>query len=579
MKRICFLLIILFSLNIYGFEVFFGNIHAHTSYSDGQETPQTAYNHAKCYVDVQGITDHAYYFTQLVNGNDKLLLTKRAAIDSTKDGSFVALWGFEWTGGVGHINVYGTNDWISRNESSLQDLYEWIVSHKALAQFNHPISKFGTFYDFEYDPRADEFINLCEVGNGNWAIGDTISDEMISNYILALNRGWHLGATANQDNHAANWGSANDTRTAILAEKLTYDSIVAALMDRHTYATEDRNALMSFTGNGQLMGSVLYDATRVELLINLTDLQDPFQDVQVVSQSGVVAKFEANSDSFSKRITVTVPDGYEWYYVLARQRDGDILVSSPIWVQDSLAVYAHSLKVSENPSEKAVNVSFHLVNLNSEKVKVNVRIQLETTWKDVAVELLGYEKRTISTSFKEFKSGENHVKIFVNERLIQSTVHQVSYLEGPTVLVDVSHENSFQDMWTTIANDVPMKLQFNKKFFKTVPTADIVILPLPAEKGFNELKELMPFEISNLVSYVKNGGKIVIIPGDDKDHIQTYNDLLDHLGLGELVVENDKIVLRYDKDGEYKENVVFLPFQDVASLTESLLELLRGELP
>ena len=274
-----------------------------------------------------------------------------------------------------------------------------------------------------------------------------------------------------------------------------------------------------------------------------------------------------------------VPDGYEWYYVLARQRDGDILVSSPIWVQDSLAVYAHSLKVSENPSEKAVNVSFHLVNLNSEKVKVNVRIQLETTWKDVAVELLGYEKRTIFTSFKEFKSGENHVKIFVNERLIQSTVHQVSYLEGPTVLVDVSHENSFQDMWTTIANDVPMKLQFSKKFFKTVPTADIVILPLPAEKGFNELKELMPFEISNLVSYVKNGGKIVIIPGDDKDHIQTYNDLLDHLGLGELVVENDKIVLRYDKDGEYKENVVFLPFQDVASLTESLLELLRGELP
>ncbi|MGB9614400.1 MAG: PHP domain-containing protein, partial [Fervidobacterium sp.] len=171
--------------------IYYGNLHSHTSYSDGKGTPEEAYEYAKKYGDVLAVTDHCYFLKIPVNGQQKTVLTQQAARKATVPGKFVGLQGFEWTAGSGHINVYETVDFISRDEKGgLKDFYEWIVKIKKLAQFNHPGMTFGNFQDFLFMPEADNYVNLLEIGNGNSTSNDTISEEMYDNFILALNRGW-----------------------------------------------------------------------------------------------------------------------------------------------------------------------------------------------------------------------------------------------------------------------------------------------------------------------------------------------------------------------------------------------------
>jgi len=345
---------------VFAYNFYFANIHAHTSYSDGVGTPLEAFQHARRYVHVQAITDHAYYFEQKLNGLDKLLLTKEQAMKSTKAGEFVALWGFEWTGGVGHINVYCTDEWISRNQVDLKGLYRWIVEKRALAQFNHPIATFGTFNEFEYDPLVDDFMNLIEVGNGSWR-GRTITDEMLSNYHLALKKGWHLGATANQDNHRAEWGSANDTRTVVLAEELSFEAIMEALWSRRVYASEDKNAKLIFECNSHPMGSILFGEKSLNFKIVLKDTE-PFDEIRLISKHGVERVWKVNEKEFQIDLVLEPKEINEWYYVLAVQCDGDRIVSSPIWVKQSLVyVVNERTRVQGN----TVGIFFDLVNYST----------------------------------------------------------------------------------------------------------------------------------------------------------------------------------------------------------------------
>ncbi|MDD4826640.1 MAG: histidinol phosphatase, partial [Mesotoga sp.] len=59
MKRFLIVVLLVASSLSFG-QVFFGNIHAHTSYSDGLGTPEEAFEHARNsgVVDIQAITDH-----------------------------------------------------------------------------------------------------------------------------------------------------------------------------------------------------------------------------------------------------------------------------------------------------------------------------------------------------------------------------------------------------------------------------------------------------------------------------------------------------------------------------------------
>lgn len=505
MRKIFLIIFLVATALALGYQFYFANLHAHTSYSDGIGTPEEAFEHAKNHVHVQAITDHAEYFAQKLNGKDKLSLIKNAALKATKDGKFLALWGFEWTGGVGHINVYCTDDWIDRTYS-LHELYEWIVERKALAQFNHPIATFGTFYDFDYDPRADEYINLIEVGNGSWR-GHTISDEMLSNYILALKKGWHVGATAGQDNHRGNWGSANDTRTAILANELTLESILEALQSRRTYATEDRNARLWFACDSFPMGSIVKVNDRCVLNIRYED-DEPLEKLYLISESGTVTEWTVKENRFEADIEVIPPDINEWYFIFAVQKDGDRIVSSPIWLR-KLDVYPLNVRVTSQP--RGLNFSFDLVNVSNEATEVEIKIVVADKIESFTVKLEPKSKLTFSKAYSSLLPGSIDVRI---ELFGLTGWKGTAQVPGETVLLDVSHDNDDPEIikwFFEISKAIGVRVELNNRYFKKPPIHETLILPMPKRMSFAESRRLNDFEIESLKQFLASGGKIAII--------------------------------------------------------------------
>ena len=569
MRKIFLSVLLSLTIFVFAYNFYFANIHAHTSYSDGVGTPLEAFQHARRYVHVQAITDHAYYFEQKLNGLDKLLLTKEQAMKSTKAGEFVALWGFEWTGGVGHINVYCTDEWISRNQVDLKGLYRWIVEKRALAQFNHPIATFGTFNEFEYDPLVDDFMNLIEVGNGSWR-GRTITDEMLSNYHLALKKGWHLGATANQDNHRAEWGSANDTRTVVLAEELSFEAIMEALWSRRVYASEDKNAKLIFECNSHPMGSILFGEKSLNFKIVLKDTE-PFDEIRLISKHGVERVWKVNEKEFQIDLVLEPKEINEWYYVLAVQCDGDRIVSSPIWVKQSLVyVVNERTRVQGN----TVGIFFDLVNFSNDASDVRLTVKVGGLEKNFEERITGKEKKSFAVDFSGLDVGKHSVTILVNDLIGWKS--EVEIKKEP-VLIDISHENDHPQFLQTVKAYLERKgyqIVLNNRYFKRVPQAILVILPFPKKGAFAETSDLNDFEIDVLVDYVSSGGKILLLALSKSFVPKGFEELCKRLVPdAKLIQEDDRILVSREGqtlDSLQEQGLIFLSIDSIEKILEKL---------
>jgi hypothetical protein len=525
MKKLVLFLLVLSCVAFGG--IYYGNLHSHTSYSDGSGTPDQAYEYAKNYLDVLAITDHAYYFAQKINGKTKPYLTKLAAERHTEDGKFVALQGFEWTAGVGHINVYESLEWIDRNrESSLEGFYRWLVEHRKLAQFNHPISTFGTFDSFRYFPEADEYVNLIEVGNGNWSSGDVINPEMYGNYILALNRGWHLGATVGQDNHKPNWGSANEARTGIVADALTYDSIMDALWKRHTFGSEDRNVRVLLKSGQHLMGDVVFvdDLSPRTLTVEYQDTEKLLY-LAVISQSGTVLELRPNIERLNLTLSVTPSDGYEWYFVYMKQMDGDEIVTSPIWFQIPSSVYVNSVRVSpeEIHEGEVAKIYFEVYNVTDEEKEVTLSVLLDDeALREVPQKFSPYQVKRFVVPTKTLKKGYHRVSFLVDGKIVQSVSFFVEERLRGVIMIDTLHENDHLEKLKVLAEELEKKgyrVEYPKVMLKDLSGVDILIISTPKEGGLSFAKKLSQKELEAIENFK---GKIYIVPGGDEEYRKTY---------------------------------------------------------
>ncbi|MEI6309450.1 MAG: hypothetical protein WCP58_07400, partial [bacterium] len=90
---------------------YFGLLHAHTSYSDGEGAPAQAFTYARdsAGLDFLALTDHGELLSDAEWAD-----TRSQADAFTSTGSFAALAGFEWTDYLkGHICVLGSQDYAS----------------------------------------------------------------------------------------------------------------------------------------------------------------------------------------------------------------------------------------------------------------------------------------------------------------------------------------------------------------------------------------------------------------------------------------------------------------------------------
>lgn len=359
------------------FQRYFGQLHSHTQYSDGAGSLESALAYIKALpdnanVDFVAFTDHSNYFDKSGAANPEGALydmTKAteysqqtwksykdavAAFNTENAGSMVAIAGFEmtWSGGPGHINTFNTPGIVSRNNTTLNNktkdaglqAYYKLLSQaegaNSISQFNHPGTTFGNFIDFGYwDAVVDTRMYMVEVGNGEGQIGAGGYYPSYEQYIMALDKGWHVAPTNNQDNHKGKWGNANDARDVILTDDFTEDGIYAALRARRMYATEDKNLELDYTVNGNMMGSIIDvpEKLNFEISFNDPDRTDSIAKVELVVNSGKVAyTWDSAADLAKGSVSVELAPEYTYYFVRVTEGDGDLAVTAPVWVGESL---------------------------------------------------------------------------------------------------------------------------------------------------------------------------------------------------------------------------------------------------
>jgi hypothetical protein len=371
------------------YTIYFGNLHAQTNHSDGganvstcssSENPQAgqvdpagAYAIMRSRGDFLLASEHNHMYDRSTGTNASADATwgrnlfntgkSQASAFSAANPGFVAMYGTEWgtISNGGHLNIinpdglanweYGAGNqlvghfFVPKNDYAA--LYDLMRSRGWIGQFNHPSSSQFNIggVSMAFDADGAEVMVLAEVINTSAFSKNTSETETArSNYASAwgslLRKGYKVAPATNQDNHCANYGQSYRNRTGILiptGTAFTEAAIIDALRARRVFATEDKNAQLILTANGQMMGSSLNNSGSLTLVANYASVNgQSAQRIQFykgsIGGSSVTQLAEGNGT-----YTFTPPNGSNFYYALVTQSNGDRLYSAPVWVEQGSA--------------------------------------------------------------------------------------------------------------------------------------------------------------------------------------------------------------------------------------------------
>ena len=461
------------------YELYFGQLHSHTTYSDGSGSLQSALQYIgnlpeSANVDFVAFTDHSNYFdtssavnpegalydmTLAGSASQELWNTYKGDIAAFNEAQsdVVAIGGFEmtWSGGPGHINTFATPGIVSRNNATLNNktadagmkAYYALLSQAegvdSISQFNHPGTTFGNFTDFAYwDAVIDSRIQLVEVGNGEGQIGAGGYFPSYEQYTMALDKGWHLAPTNNQDNHKGKWGNANEARDVVLTADFSEEGIYEAIRAYRVYATEDKNLEIGYTVNGMLLGSVIEEvpeALSFEVTVYDPDASDSISKVEVIVNSGKVAHVWDNPAELSEGLlTATLAPDYSYYYLRITQGDGDIAVTAPVWVGEILKLGISAVECGTATPVTGEELTISTTLFNSELSEATVKSLTYTVGSQVlAVDTTGYTIPASGNCALEFQYTPDVAKVMTVTVTAVVELDGVEYTFSMDVQLDV----------------------------------------------------------------------------------------------------------------------------------------------
>ena len=581
--------------------LYFGQLHSHTNISDGTGTVDDAYQYAEnnAKVDFLAVTDHSNWFdndtkASLADGSMSVAWNKglNAADKYNKDGDFVAIYGYEmtWsgsTGGYGHINTFNTPGFETRTNSKmdLKNYYNALKTQKqSMSQLNHPGKTFGDFSDFAYyDAEIDKQVTLIEVGNGEGAIRGSGYFPSYEYYTRALDKGWHVAPTNNQDNHKGKWGNANTARTVVEASDLSRESVYDAIKERRVYATEDENLKISYEVNGNTMGSIIPQTDLLEFNVNVEDINsgDNIKKISIIGDGGKVVKSIDNINSTTKNWSFTLDKSTSsYYYVRVDQADSDIAVTSAVWVgerenfgistvdSDTEVIIAGeefnigtTIYNNEATPINNIKVEYYLNN-GTEAIKTETIEKVDAGSSIVAKLPHKFEKAgdysfqvkvtaTINGQVKEFKGAIEVEVLGANEvsKVVIDGAHQNQYVSGDysgkvTTLIALMAQNNIK----SVINTKPITDEVLKG-------ASLLIMSDP-QSTVKDTYGLTPQkytedELAAIARFVQNGGNIAITSKAD------YGDAKDEYGnamQGNSVLEAIGAKIRFNDDQATDDN-------------------------
>ena len=395
------------------YTVYFGNLHSQTNHSDGggalaactgAQNPQSAafsptdaYNYAMNKgLDILMTSEHNHMYDGSDSTNTaadpavaKALYQSglsMAANFNAAHPNFLAVYGLEW--GVinngGHMNIFNSPELLGweynaggqliadtlTTKNDYAALYTLMRQRGWIGQFNHPATS-GQFLvngvPLGYTADGDAAMAMCEVLNTSaFSTNTTETETSNSSYEgackKALEAGFHVAFTTDQDNHCANWGASYTNRTGVLIPNgtaLSQASFIAALKARRVFATMDKGSQLVMTANGHVMGERFTNSGSLNLVANYASSGGKTAS-SVVFYEGVPGRNGTVTQlSTSANTTITPAIGEHFYYAKVTQSDGNILWSAPVWVTQSNSTdsVAPTVSASESGSSGTITLS------------------------------------------------------------------------------------------------------------------------------------------------------------------------------------------------------------------------------
>ncbi|MBC7453322.1 MAG: CehA/McbA family metallohydrolase [Massilia sp.] len=368
------------------YTVYLGNLHSQTAHSDGggdlahctgaQEPQSATLGPADAFqyamqrgLDFLVASEHNHMY----DGSDgtnaaadpalaKALFQSGLAAASSFNAAhpdFLGVYGLEW--GVinhgGHLNIFNTDEllgWeVNASGQLIADtltpkgdygaLYALMRQRGWVGQFNHPATS-GQFLlgavPFGYSADGDQAMALCEVLNTSaFSVNTAETEQRRSTFEGACNKaleaGYHVAFSTDQDNHCANWGASYTNRTGVLIANgtaLTQASLIEAIKARRVFATMDKGSQLVLTANGHIMGERFINSGPLTLVTNFaSSTGKTVSTVRILEgvpeRNGSVSELSRTADTI-----ITPALGEHFYYAKLTQDDGNILWSAPVWV-------------------------------------------------------------------------------------------------------------------------------------------------------------------------------------------------------------------------------------------------------
>lgn len=535
--------------------LYFGQLHAHTDISNGAGSVEEAFQYASQVdgLDFFAVTDHSDSFDNAdmgaidADGADisaDWAAGKQVAASVT-NGDFVGLFGFEMTWPedkqLGHISTFNTPGWQTRDQAdfenvptALENYYKALTSVPgSVSQFNHPDTVHGDFERFDhYSPKYDAAVSLLEVAGEDGVVD-------CEYYDLALDKGWHVAPTNNQNNHKGRWGDASEARTVVLAKSLTEEALYAAMKDRRVYATQDSDLAIYYELNGTVMGSIIPKSKSAAVTVFLSDPTDEaIGNVEVVTDGGAVLVSEY-VETPSQVLELSASSGHSYYYLRVTQPDGDVAVTAPVWMDgyDDIGIESFTSDTLTPARDEEIELMVELYNDESvefdlDALSLYADETLVSTVSDLG-EVAGMSTLDYTFSYAHPELGVTEFRVeaagSVNgeDRTYEDTLslsfhvpEQVKYIS-----VDASHDNSGTGKLNRLAEIAAQNSISVKKFKTELPKdSDILLITAPAE----------PFDeafVEKVRTFAESGGTVILCGQADKGHTSgEMNKLLEAMG-------------------------------------------------
>ena len=295
-------------------KIYWADIHNHNEIGYGKGSLERSYEIATNTLDIYALSAHghwpdppgrdaqliAYHEKGFARVRERFHELKRFANDHYIPGEFVPFIAFEWhsvTWGD-YVVLFPGDDGALYPADDIEALRKFASDNEAILIPHHVAYRQGwrglnsQEFTAEFSPLVEIFSehgNSLEGETSYPMLGHSMGGSTISQTVLEqLRKGLHFGFTAGTDNHDGYPGHYGQGLTAVLAERLTRESVIEALHKRNTYAVTGDRIELSVSSLGATMGDILSAGDPRILEIDVKPLA-PLEHVQIIKNGLTVA--------------------------------------------------------------------------------------------------------------------------------------------------------------------------------------------------------------------------------------------------------------------------------------------------